>query len=40
MKRRSGKQMFFILYLIRGEEEDMDKKALEQALSSEYLGIH
>ncbi len=31
----------FILYLITGEKHDMDKKALEQALSSfEYLGVH
>ncbi len=31
----------FILYLITGQKWDMDKKALEQALSSfEYLGVH
>lgn len=31
----------FILYLITGEKRDMDKEALEQALSSfEYLGVH
>ena len=31
----------FILYLITGEKGDMDKEALEQALSSfEYLGVH
>lgn len=31
----------FILYLLAGEKRDMDKEALEQALSSfEYLGVH
>ena len=30
----------FILYLITGEKQDMDKEAQEQALSSfEYLGV-